>query len=925
MPLLYAVKHVFRSWKLFLALLIGIMLASTFYAGIDIKANVTAKQALDQQLSNIYVDMEFSAYDLNSTQVSAVREAVMDVEGVTDVEMIYRLHWWSITVSNENGTFDYSTMAAGIASNSHVYEGWMNKPSEGVGENETYVLEGSPLANKVKIGDTIQINFSSYSPYGNVSVVPLNLKVKGFAQLDEKAYSIASGSGRLTVPFGPSVEVNAQSDLILLSLEKTLQNLLDSDFLKENQQFLIYLNRDALIKAWDVQTSINNIDTARVNVQYRLDNILHGSATVSDNLKWSLQAFMFTSIMMKFAFTIVSLPIFFIAWYMGTTVSDVSFNLRRREIGLLLTKGFSRGQILSIFLVETVLIGFAGGALGVLLGYLLIPFFTQFSTELLFNISLIDPYTLTFTVIFGVVIALLSTYSSARRASKLATVDALREYLPMEAEKPYKKRWPWLAFILGTYKIIVFMSGINMATELTKRVFASGNFIFMALIVIFIVVDGILTYIGPVLFFWGFTKLFIQSSLKFQEYTTRAAKFLGDLGTLATKNIRRNPARSAAIAFLIALIVSYSIQVSGQLASEYDFNVRRIYNDVGADVTVYVSSANEAENVSSKIMANLSTSIENSTIEYSFEIVSGSFGYLPMKAVQPQSWLEVAYYESEWFTGTDAKIALDSLATDNNTIILGRSFTLLVRLNIGDYVSLNFGNGSRRLKIVGFFGPEQSQQNPFSTSSSTSYSFIPEGLYKEIQTPERASSRIMIKLKGGANGKTVAESIRGLGLEINFVQSFAEQWESMQSNVLQVGMLDVQRLGIFFAVLAASVGTALISVVSMKERSREATIMSVRGLSYKQLIVMFLTENLAVVTFAVLLGLFVGFITLYGNISAGNANIFGSITMHRLVFPLDSALTLIFTLSLIFISTILPILLLSRRYVTKLERMVRLR
>jgi ABC-type lipoprotein release transport system permease subunit len=920
---------VLRSWKLFLALLIGIMLASTFYAGIDIKANVTAKQSLDQQLNSIYVDMQFPTSNLNMTQISAVQDTVKSVEGVTDAEMIYRLSWRSITLINESGTFDYPTMAAGIGGNSHVYEGWLNKPLEGIGENETYVLEGSPLANRVKIGDTIQMNFSSYDPYhGNSSIIPLNLKVKGFAQLNDKSYAIASGYRSFTTPFGSFMQVNPQSDLILLNWEKTFKNLLNTDDLKYNQWFLVYLNRGTLVKAWDIQTSVNNIETVRANIQYKLDSILPGYTIVSDNLRSSLQAFIFTSIMMKFAFTIVSLPIFFIAWYMGTTVSDVSFNLRRREIGLLLTKGFSRGQILSIFLVEAVLIGFAGGVLGVLLGYLLIPFFTQFSTELLFNISIIDPYTLTFTAIFGIVIALLSTYSSARRASKLATVDALREYLPMEAEKSYKKRWPWLAFILGTYKIIVFASGINVTVELSKRAFVTGNFIFTALIVIFIIVDGILTYVGPVLFFWGFTKLFIQGSLKFQEYTTRVARSLSDLGTVATKNVRRNPSRSAAIAFLIALIVSYSVQVSGQLASAHDYNIRRIYYDVGSDVTVYASSATEADNISSTIMANLSTSIENLTIEYSFEIASGTFGYLPMKAVQPLSWLKVAYHESGWFSGNDANTAFGSLATDNGTIIFSRSSTSSVKLNVGDNVSLSFGsNGSRRLRIVGFFGSEQSQQSTYPiSSSSTYYSFISEGLYKEIQASvQTSSSRIMIKLEDGVNGKTVAQSIRDMGLPINLVESFAERWESMQSDVYQVGMLDVQRLGIFFAVLAASVGTALVSVVSMKERSREATIMSVRGLSYKQLVIMFLTENLAVVTFAALLGLLVGFITLYGNVSASNANVYYSIIMYRLVFPLDSTLTLVFCLSLIFISTILPILVMSRRYVTRLERMVRLR
>ena len=117
------------------------------------------------------------------------------------------------------------------------------------------------------------------------------------------------------------------------------------------------------------------------------------------------------------------------------------------------------------------------------------------------------------------------------------------------------------------------------------------------------------------------------------------------------------------------------------------------------------------------------------------------------------------------------------------------------------------------------------------------------------------------------------------------MNSVAEVLEESQTNPITTGALEVQQLGIIFAVLAASVGTALISTVSMRERSREATIMSVKGLSYKQLVVMFLTENLALVMFAVLLGLCVGLLSVYGNVSSSNALVSGLVVRH-FVFPL---------------------------------------
>jgi ABC-type antimicrobial peptide transport system permease subunit len=207
---------------------------------------------------------------------------------------------------------------------------------------------------------------------------------------------------------------------------------------------------------------------------------------------------------------------------------------------------------------------------------------------------------------------------------------------------------------------------------------------------------------------------------------------------------------------------------------------------------------------------------------------------------------------------------------------------------------------------------------------NTYWSFVSEELYTNVSSYVGSSARILLRLKGGADGKNVAENIRDIGPSISYVESFAEEWEKTQTNVLTMGVLDVQKLGIVFAVLAASVGTALISVVSMKERSREAAIMSVKGLSYKQLVIMFLTENLALVVFSVLLGILVGFIIVYGNVSASNAMIL-DIVRRRLVFPSDSTLMLASSIGLIFAATILPILIMSRKYVTKLERMVRLR
>jgi hypothetical protein len=95
-----------------------------------------------------------------------------------------------------------------------------------------------------------------------------------------------------------------------------------------------------------------------------------------------------------------------------------------------------------------------------------------------------------------------------------------------------------------------------------------------------------MTYFGPFLFFWGFTKVVIRDSAKFQQIASKISSLMGELGALAAKNVRRTPARLAAIAFMIAFIIGFSVQVTGQVASQQDYIVRTVHAQVGADVTV---------------------------------------------------------------------------------------------------------------------------------------------------------------------------------------------------------------------------------------------------------------------------------------------------------------------------------------------------
>jgi ABC-type antimicrobial peptide transport system permease subunit len=912
--------------------LLGIVLASTFFAGINVGADTAAWQALDQQLSKIPVDIsvDHGYYGpsgntvLSSVNVSDAVNAISSVQGVTHVEAIST----SAGLNYVDGpNFTTSTNLIGVPEHSLVYD------TSTLGENETYVWADSPDVGKIHVGDVLSVNITAYSYVfqlrsgsSNILSFVVNLKVVGFIHLGEQALSFAF-LNQFSYP---------QPNLLITSWEKTFAKLLDAVHGFPPQYtnplgttILVFIDRSSLISPWDVAGSADKVAAITTQVNERVSAF---GLSAQNNLAGSLDNFQSASLGMRFIFIVAALPVFFVAWYMGSTVSDVSFNLRRREIGLLLTKGFSRRQLWWMFLFEAALIGLLGGLLGILFSFTVTPWFVAAAGSQLVGAPVFGLNTMILTLVFAVIITFLSVYRSARRASNMAAVEALREYVYVEEAKPYKQLLPWAAVLLGSFKMVVFLLGISLQAELLQPGGAPSNVFIFLLSEIVVVIDFGLNYVGPFLFFWGVTKIFISGSLRFQEIAARAVTFLGDMGKLATKTVRRNPARAAAVAFLIAFIIGYGFQVVGTLASEQDLVVREARWAVGSDISLTLSSPANASQVMSVVRNNVSH-VQTMTVEYSFTGSLGSWSFqlqAQFRAVNPKTWLFTAYYENDLFSGSSVEKAFEAMNSNNHTVILDRNEAEYLNKTIGDNVAVTFGDSStgavqtEELTVVGFFGLE-SVQTP-----GQYWSYVPEGLYNQVEEylVRSASAKILIKLQSGTDGKAVADQLRESGINgLSSVSSADEQLEEQQSNLSVMGPLSILRLGVLFMVVAASIGTALVTLVSLRERKREVSIMSVRGLSFKQLLVMLLTESLTVVTFAMVLGTIVGLIVVRGIVASNNAmnSVSYSFTPlnRHVVFPLDALLTLFVSFVLVFASTIIPVILMARRYNSRLERTVR--
>src|SRR6266567_3080849 len=909
-------------------------LAATFFGGINVAADTVGKQALDAQLANTPVDMQLRAFSVDggkslNSSVQGLVSNLQKIDGVMAAEPVGTSNLVIPFNASSSITIYSSITVAGIQDASLLYQHMtLVSGRKTLHANETLINSDSQQAQNFPVNRRI-----TYTLYTNSSTkYNVTLTVVGSISLDTVAVNTL-GIGYYYQPFpgNPGLTTpNQQASILIVSWEQTFLPVLAknynsfstgnvSRFYSISAQVNVYLDRNWLISPFAIESSISTIQ----QIDARISNLaLQYGFSPNDSLLGQLQAFSSTIFSLRLTFTAVSIPVFFMAWYVGRTVSQSSFNLRRKEIGLLLTRGFTRGQLVRHFITEGLMVGLVAGLAGIALAYVLNPLFLQVLGSSSGATAILTSDTAIITIIFTLVLTLFAILAPARQAAAMDPAQALKGYVYLEETRPIRKRGAILALTLGAYQLITLAIGINYMN--IGRYVYNANFLLVLFLIIAAVLSFALSFIGPFLFLYGAAQLSTGLAKRFHNKFSRISRWIiGDVAALASKSVFRNPRRVAALVFIVALIVGYSIWVIGDLASQQDYNYRQAEVAVGSDIRLSgITSIANATMIANKLFQGWSN-ITGATAESDFS-GAATAGGIQIKAIDPLTWRQGAYYEPNWFTG-DINAVFNAMTANNHTMVLDHGVASYYSFPIGTTIILYYG--SINASVISYFGPDYSQSlgGPFGRSfTPEGWSFIPIGLIKPNATLFNPTNIVLVKASPNVSLTQLALSLQAAYPSLTITT--AQVATQGVPGVINAGTQNVLRLGTAFAALAASIGVGTIAYTGYREREKEITMIAVRGLSYRQLAGLLITEFLPLVIFALILATIVGLIVVWGDALGQNSlnqNYLQILAARRVVFPLWASANILVIVALVLIGVFLPALTAARKDLSKMSRTVR--
>jgi ABC-type antimicrobial peptide transport system permease subunit len=900
----YSFESVLRNRRRSLFAIIGIVLALSLMAGSWIAVDSSGYGLLRAAIDKVKVD--FIATDTNpgfGVDASYLTARIDAIESVADVEQaipVARSPGWLIT----NGTdFYYPAYSTPTI---------LFLPAEGskilslFNINDTLPAPGTAaipkaMADALDIGIGDGINVSMYKETGyydgpNGIYVPgpttyLNLTFQVsriWYQPGGDNDEIWSGDygGYYYKQDKDDVIIGNDYNPIVLNMDDSgtviAQHRAFETWSTPELEFYIWIDRDRVISIADIPGTVDRLEF----IEHRLDaqGRVYGFVTGSSGLIPSLQDMVPQLEGMKLLFIGLSLPVVALGTYLSVIGVDLGVTTRRREVGILKSRGASNRQVFGALLLESSLLGTLAGLVGLLLGIGISRFLMDSAVGLtsttrpessLGDLS-IGSSTIIMAILFGVLLMLLSSYRPFKKISKMEVAEALHHYSATLTHLEYKPARDIVMLSLSIWSVISISWGVDWTPE-------GGSWIVTLILIVLVYLGIILFPIMPFLLSLSIVRLTTRSSHRLYAKLTLLVKpWTKELHYLVDRNIVRNPKRASNLAVIISLALTFGLFISVTMESTLAYQRELVKYDVGADVkmTGYWSDPDGTQGLSFRNLSSVGSIVGvDELVMYRTLYLTSDIDYLSYHSMQAiimdtTNYSDVVHPSDFYFVGSGNEV-LKQLK-NNGTALMSRDFAISEDILVGDaflvYVVLppdpNSMTGSYDyiplvITIVGLVKGLPGISTPTLIMDESSLSYVPESNL----TRGGYEIGFLFNTEQGVDPHVVADdvdrTVTAAGVSLYYTSIMVDEIDRLNKDMSFGALSDFLYMEYALSMAIMSVGVGLIIFVAVSDREQELACIMARGSSGSQMRKILMGESVSLMSLGLIVGTAVGLVTAY--------------------------------------------------------------
>lgn len=586
-------------------------------------------------------------------------------------------------------------------------------------------------------------------------------------------------------------------------------------------------------------------------VEARVTALLEGT-TLDTSPVPALQTYGRTARQLTMLLTIFAIPVVGLVFYFISLVAGIVVQRGQNEIAVLRSRGATREQILLIYLLEGLLVGFLGLAVGLALGQMLAGLMGRTRSFLVLALDtdflpiVLSPAAWQFGLL-GVLLSILTLLAPALLASRY-TVVSYKWERARALLRPF-----WQRTFLDLFLLLPPLYGWYLLNQQGTITVPGSND----------PLSNPLLFLAPALFCFALALL----AARLFSWSTRSLAWLAAWQPAVTpllilRQMARAASRYTGPLLLLSLTLSLAIFTASMALSLDEYLVDHIYFDTGADLRL-AELGQDTETSSAGTVSDLSGQL---TADQTGQEAGPRFLFLPvgehlkvpgvvaaarvgdysatssiggrqrsgrLLGIDRLDFPAVAFFRPDFAGGESLGSLMNRLGSASNHVLVSRSFLATNNLSIGEPLRLTVstaGDFATLSLVVGgafdLFPTHYPQDGPLFVGN---LDYVHQGLGGTYPYD------VWLATSAVPPGEEIVAGVRRLDITVVTVQDAHQRIREAQIRPERQGLFGLLSVGFLAAAVLTVLGFLLYAAISFQQRFVELGMLRAIGLSTGQM------------------------------------------------------------------------------------------